>query len=237
MIIVALPAYNEAASLPGLFHRFEDIDLPLRVVVVDDGSRDGTADVARAAAGPLDVEVVVHAHNRGLAGTVKTGLARALELAADDDMIVVMDADDTHSPDLFRPMWERVSAGCDIVVASRYVPGARIFGLSPARRIFSYVGNLLFRLVLPIPGIRDYTCGYRAFRAGFLRRVWAVHGESITTETGFAATAQLLLTCARFHPRAAEVPLTLHYERKQGASKMDVRATIIATLRLLWRKR
>lgn len=240
MIILAMPAYNEAPNLARLLPRVREIrdrlTVPIRVIVVDDGSTDDTAAVARRAADGLDVEVVPHGQNQGLAATIKTALSSALTRAtSDDDIIVTMDADDTHTPALIPGMAALVDEGYDLVVASRFTPGARVSGLSLPRKIYSLVAAWAFRLITPMRGVRDYTCGYRAYRAGFLRRVWAVYGDAITTETGFSCMADILLKCREFRPVAAEVPLDLRYDRKEGASKMRVWATISATLRMLAR--
>ena len=99
MILVVLPAYNEADALPPLLARlkkasFGHLQSSLSVIVVDDGSTDGTADRARSTDG-LEVRVIVHPQNRGLSEAIRTGLLAAVEQARDDDVIVTMDADDT----------------------------------------------------------------------------------------------------------------------------------------------
>ena len=241
MIWVVLPAYNEAANLGSLLQRICDVQrivgLSVVVLVVDDGSTDETVAVAEGFGGGLDVRVARNPHNMGLAETIKSGLARALELADDADLIVTMDADDTHNPGLIPRMLDRIIEGYDIVIASRFVPQARIRGLALSRQLLSLGASWLFRLLTPVQGVTDFTCGFRAYRAGFLREVWERHGVAITTASGFTCMADILLTCRRFDPIIAEVPLILRYDRKLSASKMKVQSTVLESLRLIARTR
>ncbi len=134
MIIVVLPAYNEEAALGPLLTNldatFAEADLDYRVVVVNDGSADGTATVVEAFAQHMPVQLVNHPVNRGLSEALKTGFLTALDLAGPRDAVVTMDADNTHAPGLILRMVRLISEGHDVVIASRYVEGARIRGLS-----------------------------------------------------------------------------------------------------------
>ncbi len=244
MILTVLPAYNEAEALPRLLARFRAFQAtlgePLPVIVVDDGSRDGTADVARAEDSPgVPVDVVVHPKNRGLAGAIDTGLRRALERAtSDDDLVLMMDADDTHPPDLLARMLEAKKGGADVVIASRFREGAEWHGKTWDRILFSYGVSWLFRALHPIPGVRDYTCGFRLYPVGLLRRAYDRWGEKlVASEASFACVLDLLLKLKHIGGRMVEVPLALHYDRKPGPSKMDVGRTIHRTLFLLLRRR
>jgi dolichol-phosphate mannosyltransferase len=241
MIIVVLPAYNEAEALPRLLARLRDVSVghfgaSLSVVVVDDGSSDGTAESVRQGDG-LRLRVVVHEHNRGLAEAIRSGLLAAMEQAADDDVIVTMDADDTHAPGLISRMTMLLEEGNDVVIASRFAPGGRTVGVPWTRALLSRGASLLFRLVHPIRGVRDYTCGYRAYRAGLLRQAFARWGQDFISEAGFTCMVDILLKLHRLGAVATEAPLVLRYERKPGKSKMDVRRTTLDTLSLLVRRR
>lgn len=240
MILLVLPAYNEEKNLGRLLTRVEEtqkhVGVPIRVLIVDDGSTDGTAHVAQSFGGRLGVELLSHVDNRGLAAAIKTGLNAAVtRLRNDDDVVISMDADDTHPPGLFPLMLAHIHEGYDLVIASRFVPGARIRGLTRSRKIYSVGASWLFRMLAPMEGVRDYTCGYRAYRGGFLRRMWDRYGDAITTESGFTCMADILLKCRELDPIAVEVPLILRYDRKDGASKMRVGSTIRDSLRLLLR--
>jgi dolichol-phosphate mannosyltransferase len=242
VIVVVLPAYNEAEAIPRLLRRIQEIAPtlaePCRVLVIDDGSSDGTADRAAALdTSMLPVAVVRHGANRGLHGAIDTGLRTAATECRDDDWVVTMDADDTHPPQLMRDMVAKGRAGSDIVIASRFRPGAVWHGRTWDRILFSYGVSWLFRVAWPMRGVRDYTCGYRAYRASFLHRALNYWGDTLVSEPSFACMPDLLWKFSRLGPTISEVPLELHYDRKPGASKMQVARTIRRTLVLLVKRR
>lgn len=242
MIVVALPAYNEAEALPRLLERMRDsaVDLsePLQVVVVDDGSSDDTAGASeRENSAAMRVEVVRHERNRGLHGALDTGFRAAVSRTGAGDWILTMDADDTHPPNLIAAMLEQGRAGADVVIASRFQPGAQWFGLSWDRLLFSKSVSWLFRICWPMRNVRDYTCGYRLYRADLLRRAYDTFGDDFVSEPSFACMPDVLWKVSRLKPVFAEVPLSLHYDRKPGASKMDVGRTIRRTLALIVKRR
>src|SRR5258705_8936510 len=113
----------------------------------------------------MPIHVMTHEVNRGLGATIRDGLVRAVELAGPRDIIVTMDADDTHAPGLILRMVRMISEGHDVVIASRYRNGSRCVGVPLHRRALSLVASWLFRAVFPIRGVKDYTCGYRAYHA------------------------------------------------------------------------
>lgn len=243
MIVVVLPAYNEEDALPPLLHRLHSVSVghfgsTLSVIVVDDGSTDRTAERAKAGAPPgLDLRLVSHAENRGLNEAVRSGLLAALEQADDDDIVVTMDADDTHAPGLISRMTMLIEEGNDVVVASRFAPGGRVLGVPLSRRILSRGASLLFRFVYPVRGVRDYTCGYRAYRAALLKEAFTRWGRQFVSEPGFSCMVDILLKLSRLQAVITEVPLVLRYGRKPGKSKMNVRRTVAQTLSLLVRRR
>lgn len=243
MIVAALPAYNEAEALPRLLTRMREtqpqLAEPLRVVVVDDGSKDETAAAAeRCDSSEMRVEVVRHDRNRGLHGALDTGFRAALERAQPDDWILTMDADDTHPPSLMVSMLAKAkAAGATVVIASRFQPGAEWFGLTWDRVLFSKTVSWMFRIAWPMPNVRDYTCGYRLYRAGLLKAAYQKWGDGFVNEPSFACMPDVLWKVSRLSPVFAEVPLSLHYDRKPGESKMNVGRTIRRTLALIAKRR
>ena len=233
-IWLALPAYNEERSLPALLLRcipvaeeFGRRGGRLAVLVVDDGSQDGTAEAARAFADRLAVEVVPHGVNRGLGAALRTGLLAALDRSAPGDHIATMDADNTHDPMLLPEMAERLERErADVVIASRYVAGGEEVGLTPLRKVLSRGASFLLSTVAPVRGARDYTCGYRLYRGTLLRRAREAWGDRLVEEAGFTCMAEVLLKLGRGGARVTEHPLVLRYDLKEGASKMKVMRTI-----------
>jgi dolichol-phosphate mannosyltransferase len=135
-------------------------------------------------------------------------------------------------------MLQLISEGYDIVIASRYQPGGRVEGLSLFRSFLSLGASWMFRIVFPIPNVRDYTCGFRAYRVSFLQHAMK-EIPNFVTERGFSCMVDVLLKMRTLRPRAimGELPMILRYDKKAGASKMRVFKTIRDTLKLLARRR
>jgi dolichol-phosphate mannosyltransferase len=179
----------------------------------------------------------MHVKNQGLAAAIRTGLGAAVARSGPDDVIITMDCDNTHPPRLIPQMLAHVNAGRDVVIASRFQPGARVFGVPRSRMLYSIGAKWMFKLLFPIRGVRDYTCGYRAYRAEAIRQAAALYGDALITETGFSCMADLLLKLRRLPLTMREVPLELRYERRGQGSKMRVLRTIRQTLLLMLRRR
>ncbi len=238
---VVLPAYNEEGSIGQLLDallRELGADYPdFTILVVNDGSTDGTAALVREYEGGGRGTLIDQPENRGLAETLRTGLLAAVRQARPDDVVIVMDADNTHPAGLVFRMARLIREGNDVVIASRYREGSHIRGLTLYRRALSNGASWLFRAVFPTPGVRDYTSGYRAYRAGMLMQLVARHGREFISARGFSCMVDILLRLREQGAIFCEVPLVLRYDRKEGPSKMRVLRTIRETLGLLVRRR
>jgi dolichol-phosphate mannosyltransferase len=240
-IWVILPAYNEELSLPPLLERIDEsmfeAGLTYRVLLVDDGSKDDTLKVAEDFATRIPLTIEKHEVNMGLGATIRDGLLKVSELAEPNDILVTMDADNSHTPALIQRMVRQVREGHDVVIASRYQRGSSIRGVSLGRRALSYWGGWLFRIMFPIHGVRDYTCGYRAYRAEVMQRVAAKYGKEFFDQEGFQCMVDILLKLRRMDLIFGEVPFVLRYDMKEGASKMNIFKTIKNTLGLMAKRR
>ncbi|QDS87304.1 Undecaprenyl-phosphate mannosyltransferase [Rosistilla ulvae] len=240
-VFVVLPAFNEEQALGSLLNNlgeaFADNGWPYEVIVVDDGSGDATADVASQYGFQMPIHLLKHPQNQGLGPTLRDGLREAAELATARDVILTMDADNTHPAGLIDSMVRRIKEGSDIVIASRFRDGAQVVGV-PWNRLFLSVGaRMLFSMVFPTKGVRDYTSGYRAYRAEAIQAGFACFGDDLVSETGFSCMADVLLKLRSLDRVFSEVPLILRYDQKEGVSKMKVMRTAILTLKLLARHR
>ena len=240
-IVLVLPAYNEEAAIGALIRQAWLI-LAAEVgdwsmIVVDDGSTDRTVEEIEAVSKEIPrIQLVRHEHNRGLGPAIMSGLIAAVDRNdADNHLIVCMDADLTHPPETIPAMRRAVEAGADLVIASRFQPASRQHGVPLFRRFLSVAACRVFTTFLDLPGVRDYTCGFRAIRASLIRRGLDRFGaDGLITRAGFACTDELLVHLAMLSPVIREVPFTLRYDRKQGASKMRLGLTIVETLKLIW---
>jgi len=227
VLFIVLPAYNEELNIGSLLDRIQQaVASPYQVLVVNDGSTDGTVPVVNSCSERIPLELLDHGVNKGLGQAITTGLRRAVDLASEDDVIVTMDADNTHDPALIGKMVGGIHRGLDVVIASRYAPGGGETGLSWMRHVFSRGASLLLRLFFPIPGVRDYTCGYRAYRGAILKQAFAAYGGRFIEESGFTCMAEILIKLRSLSARMGEVPLVLRYDLKSGATKMKVMRTI-----------
>lgn len=238
-IYIVLPAFNEAARLGRLIERIGAAmsSADFQIVIVDDGSRDATAQIANDLKKRWPIELRQHPINQGLGPTIRDGLQLAAQLANPRDVIVTLDADDTHPPEIIPAMVARLQKGRDVVIASRYRPQSKIHGVSPLRQAMSLGASWIFRLLFPISGVRDYTCGFRAYRAAVLQRAFHRYGQNFVDQQGFQCMVDILLKLRPLKLRFAEVPFVLSYDLKEGESKMRIGKTVMATLVLLLKRR
>jgi dolichol-phosphate mannosyltransferase len=152
-------------------------------------------------------------------------------------VVITMDADATHMPGLIVQMVRMIGEGYDVVIASRYRAESRVYGVPVLRRIMSRGASLLMRVVFPIRGVRDFTCGYRAYRADVLRRAVDRYQGQFVNQDGFQCMVDILLKLRPMRLIFGEVPLLLRYDRKGGESKMNIGRTARNTLMLLLRRR
>lgn len=239
-IIVVLPAFNEERDLPQLLDRINlamgEVGMDFNILLVDDGSTDETYRVAQEWSTRMPLGVKRHEANLGLGATLRDGVEWACQEAKSQDIIVTLDADNTHTPELIVRMSRMIREGHDVVIASRFQPGSRVRGVPFSRRVVSRIGSLVFRVLFPIKDVRDYTCGYRAYRADVLQRV-TTEDPKFFDQDGFQAMVDVLLKLRRDRDLIfGEAPLILRYDFKEGTSKMDVKKTIFDTLRLIARR-
>jgi dolichol-phosphate mannosyltransferase len=233
VIWFVIPAYNEAENIPTLLARLGPVarELGATVVIVDDGSTDGTADAVRAAV-EFDCELVRNPVNGGVGVALNSGIRHVLERADDDDVIVTLESDNTSDLDDLPLMLDRLDAGFDIVLASVYARGGRIIGVSRFRLIASRAVSDTFRVVGGLRQIKTLSSLYRVYRVGVLRRAAETYGYLLVREPGFAASVELLLKLYHAGARIAEIPTTNDWRRRQGQSKLRLLPTVIAYFRV-----
>ena len=200
MVVITLPAFNEAETLPLLLEAIQqsmlENGIEYRVIVVDDGSVDATAEITRRLSETMPISLVQHEENRGLGEAIRTGLFKATEDADPRDIIVTMDSDNTHTPGLIARMVRGIREGNDVIIASRYRQGAHIRGVPGYRRMLSFAGRVVFSVVFPTPNVRDFTCGFRAYRAGVLQQAFSTYGDEFVGQSGFSCMVDILLEVA-----------------------------------------
>ena len=236
-MMVVMPTYNERENLPLIVA--EILNLPvngLRILVVDDGSPDGTGELAEELAAQHAGRVLVMHRTRkqGLGPAYIAGFKHALTL--DPDYIIQMDADFSHQPKYIQEMIAQLEQGHDLVIASRFARGGGVdarWGVY--RKLLSWFANRVYvPLLLGMP-VTDATAGYRLWR----RQTLIGLDLDRIRSNGYVFQVELAYVACRLGFRIAEIPIYFP-DRERGQSKMDFRITLEAALRvwqLLFRHR
>jgi len=213
--VVLVPTYNESASLPRLLERIAAATPEVDVLVIDDGSPDGTADIAeRLAAEDPRISVLRRTRKDGLGPAYRAGYAVALERGY--RFVVQMDADGSHPPETLPQLLALAAAvpGADLVIGSRWVAGGRTVDWSARRERLSRAANGYARWILRLP-VADLTAGYRVYRAQALRGLDLASARS----HGYYFQVEMTVRVVDAGGSVAEVPIVFA-EREAGASKM-----------------
>ncbi|HEX9995290.1 MAG TPA: polyprenol monophosphomannose synthase [Acidimicrobiales bacterium] len=225
--LVVLPTFDEADNIAEVLRRIRAATPEVDVLVVDDGSPDGTADLAEAAGREVGrVEVLRRPAKSGLGTAYRAGFRRAM--ATGYDVVVEMDADMSHDPSALPQLLRALDAGADLAVGSRYVPGGSIPDWKLHRRLLSRWGNRYASVVLDLD-VRDTTSGYRAYRVEVLRRV----DLDAVRADGYGFQIEMAYEVARAGGRVVEVPISFT-DRVRGTSKMSGRIVVEALVLVTW---
>ena len=243
-IWILLPAYNEAESFPLLLPKikqcFDLTDNSWRVVVLDDGSTDNTQEVLSEYLDDYPLDIITHAINRGLGETERDLFEFVASQGSVEDVAIRLDCDDTHDPAFFLGMVQSIDSNTDIVVASRFQPGGGQDGVKGYRLLLTMAASIYMRVLFPIRNIKDYSCGFRAYKVRVLQDAISVFGNNFLQMKGlgFVTTLETIVKLNLLGARFAEVPFKLYYDRKASPSKMITSITsfgyLIMTVLYWW---
>jgi dolichol-phosphate mannosyltransferase len=217
--VVVIPTYNERENIAPLLERFdrvrEVLGGRLDILFVDDASPDGTAaEVARLSEGRGYVHLLEREGKMGLGSAYLEGFRRAME-SFDPDVLVQMDSDLQHPPETVKPLVDAVTAGADVAVGSRYIPGGSFKGLNGSRKMISKGANWLARGVLGL-GVHDTTTGFKAMDIRAVKTILAAKFHS----SGFIFQVESLYIFKQNGLKMVEVPFVFEL-REKGTSKMS----------------
>ncbi|MEI8241441.1 MAG: polyprenol monophosphomannose synthase [Actinomycetota bacterium] len=211
---VVIPTYNEIDNIDRLLREVRKVAPDARVLVVDDGSPDGTADRAAELGEELgNIEVLRRTEKNGLGKAYRAGLRRAIDDGA--EICVQMDADLSHDPSVLPALIANVEHGADLAIGSRYVPGGRTVNWPRRRRMLSRWGNRYASGVLGL-AINDATAGYRAYSSSILERM---EFEQVVAE-GYGFQIEMTYRLVSVGGKIVEFPITFQ-DRTEGVSKMS----------------
>jgi dolichol-phosphate mannosyltransferase len=220
---IVLPTYNERDNIGTFLEALRDVTADVEVLVVDDNSPDGTADLARTLGERLGgVRVLLRPEKQGLGSAYRAGFRQVLDEGY--DVIVSMDADLSHDPAVLPTMLALLDDGADAVIGSRYVTGGGTTDWPIRRQLLSKWGNAYTRTVMRLDA-RDCTSGFRAYRADALD---AIEPDTTSAE-GYAFLTELVRRLTRKGYRIAETPIVFR-DRTRGKSKMSGRIILESML-------
>ncbi len=224
--LIIIPTFNEIESLPRQVDGVRAIAPDVDIVVVDDGSPDGTGEWADDRAREDDQVFVIHREaKQGLGAAYLAAFAWALD--RDYDVVVEMDADGSHRPeDLPRILAE--AENYDLVIGSRWVPGGSVVNWPAHRKFLSTNANRYVRLALGVP-IKDATAGFRSYQAPLMRQLLLAQVES----QGYCFQIDMAWRVLQAGGTVTEVPITF-VERDAGASKMSGAIIREALTKVTW---
>jgi dolichol-phosphate mannosyltransferase len=216
-----LPTYNEAENARAIVTAAAAVLAAaapdgFRILIVDDGSPDGTGRIADELAAEHDWMQVLHrSEKNGIGPAYLAGFRHALDAGA--GYVMEMDSDFSHDPADLARLLQAVRDGADLALGSRYVPGGGVVDWGLLRRVVSEGGSTYARLVLGLR-VRDLTGGFKCFRREVLE---AIHFDSVRSQ-GYAFQVELTYRAVQAGFRVVEVPITFR-DRQQGTSKMSWR--------------
>ena len=212
---IILPTYREAENISRLIDILENLKIDSTILVIDDSSPDGTAEIVRQKQKEYkNLQLIIRSIKSGLGTAITDGFKAFLSANKQPKYIVTMDADFSHNPDEIPNLLSTINkANCGIVIGSRYCKGGRVAGWSMTRMVISKIANLIARTSLGLK-IHDYTSGYRCYSTEFLRQAidnLHSHTYEIQIETVHQASLRNI--------EVKETPIFFE-NRKQGKSKL-----------------
>lgn len=238
-IFAFLPCYNEELNVGELIDKWYaqkdelcQAGYDLTIVGIDDCSKDNTKQIILDKCQQYDcVKLIAHPENKGLCGGLNSAIGYFLQNGEKDDLMALMDGDNTHDPIYIHEMVKKMkSEQKDCVIASRYCEDSGVLGVAKHREFMSDMAKLYYSLVLRVPNVKDYTCGYRLYTYPIMEKLVSRFGEEPIVEKSFACMMELLYKLYLVGATFGEVGFELRYDYKQGASKMRVVKTMQKSL-------
>lgn len=241
-LYIVVPVFNEALNLARLFEglRLAALDaaaFEVHVVLVDDGSTDGTPDLARELAAGLDLTVLTYGGNRGPGYAFGSAFAYLAGQIGPDDLVLTMEGDNTSRTELIAAMLRRIDEGHDTVFASPYMYGGGILHTRPTRVLVSHIANTIVKELFGVHGVLTVSSFFRLYRGASLLRLQACYGDQIVERDGFESMIELVMKMMYLKMSISEVPMVLDTTRRAGKSKMNTTRTAFGYFALFAYKR
>lgn len=237
-IFAILPCYNEELNIGDLIDKWcaqrdklSEKGYELIVVGIDDCSKDNTKQIILEKSKQKNIILLSHTTNKGLCGGLNTAISYFLKNGKPEDLMVLMDGDNTHDPIYVHNMLNKLrSSKTDCVIASRYCVNSSVVGVASHRQFMSDMAKVYYSIVLRVPNVKDYTCGYRIYTYPIIEKLVKEYGEEPIVEKSFACMMELLYKLYSIGATFDEIGFELRYDYKQGESKMKVIKTMEKSL-------
>lgn len=249
-IFAILPCYNEELNIGDLIDewncqkdRLYKEGYSLNVVGIDDCSRDHTKEIISEKSRQYEnVTLLTHKTNKGLCGGLNSAISYFLKNGDEGDLMVLMDGDNTHNPAYVHNMLSKLNDDSkDCIIASRYCSGSHVVGVAAHREFMSDMAKYYYSIVLKVPNVKDYTCGYRMYTYDIIKKLVSEFGNDPIVEKSFACMMELLYKLYLVGAQFGETGFELRYDNKKGESKMRVfttmRNSLITALKLRFHNR
>lgn len=225
-----MPAYNEETEIGYRLRNIAGLmsqkGFAFEIWVVNDGSDDETAKIVEEVSKEIPIHIIHHEKNRGIGIAFLNGLKELIQVARGDDIIITLDADNTHNLKTVEFMLKKIDEGYEVVIGSCFTTGGMMIGAPLLRYLLSYLSNLAYRMLFHVKGIRTYTGFYRAHTGAAVKTAFEKFGDRLIEVSGFAAMAEMLIKFRQIPFFMTEVPMIVRYDMKGRASKMRILATI-----------
>src|SRR3989344_4871203 len=224
-----LMIHNEEDAIPSVLESIMRCNVPphyeRRILAINDGSTDNSQALLDRAAETLPVHTIAYLARQGMPASFRGAFDYLEPYLQEQDIVFTMEADATNDIACVSPMVKKIQEGADVVIASRYAPGAMSLGFPWYRLLGSNVINFFLRLLWNVPNVTDCSVLYRAYRGSILRK-YIADRVPFRARKSFAVISEILLQISRYTSKFAEVPLRYDYNLKKGPSKMKLFQTL-----------
>ena len=245
MIKIILCALNEAENLaellPNINRELQKFTHDYEIILCLDGTSDESYNLILDFQKTYPIKFLEPQNQLGLGFAYKRLFLEVIKNSADDDLIISLDADNTHSPQQIKELIEHYYfTAADLIIASRFCPKSITTGFPLHRKFISKATSIFLQILFPIKTVeraklKDYSSGYRAYKALKLKELYKTYGDKFIIEKDFIYTCEILLNLQKIHAKFAEIPLIYNYDKKIGKSKLKILQNFRGLLLLILR--
>jgi dolichol-phosphate mannosyltransferase len=237
MVYFLLPVYNEEKSISRQLNSIkkfmEKFDFKYQIIVVNDGSIDGSKKEIEKTMSKIDIVMMSHSRNLGVGRAFKTGFDYLKDKLNDDDIVITMDTDNTQHLKTIELMINKINDGYEVVIGSVFAEGGMLIGVPFIRRLMTYCASLIYRTFFYIRGVRDYSSFYRAYCGEALKKAYRIYHDRLIESEGFSCMAEATIKFRQIPLFMIEVPMIVRYDFKASPSKLKILPTIRGHMRII----